>query len=136
MMKLLLGKQGHESIFLTKHQWDCGWYWGFGYIGNHNHHFHIDSLISSETDVSKIFTQTTISQSAWWIIRDLFIQAYALKAAAAVYSYGGYQTTKVGITDLIKSSDMEKKTNADLQIVLDRVWDFCMEHGRSVASYR
>lgn len=53
-----------------------------------------------------------------------------------MYRYGGYQTTKVGITDLIKSSDMEKKTNADLQIVLDRVWDFCMEHGRSVASYR
>ena len=136
MIKLLLGKQGRESIFLTKHQWDCGWYWGFGYIGNHKHHFHIDSLISSETDVSKIFTQTTISQSSWWIIRDLFIQAYALKAAAAVYRHGGHQTTVCGITDLIKSSDMESKTNADLLIVLDRVWEFCMEHGRLVASYR
>jgi hypothetical protein len=51
-----------------------------------------------------------------------------LKAAAAVYRHGGHQTHLIGITDIIKSGDMESKLNADLLIVLDRVWAVVTEH--------
>ena len=126
MDKIYLGNTTeYGRLYLSKHSWDCGWYWGFGYIGNSRLHMHIDSLINGEYDVNKIFDGSTgITQDQWWIIRDLFRQAYALKAAAEVYQYGGHQTTKPGMTDCIKNLEMAARINKDLEIVLDKVWDF------------
>ena len=88
---------------------------------------HIDSLIRGEHNVNKIFDKgTPITQSQWWIIRDLFKQAYALQKAAEVYQYGGHQTTKPGITDCIKNLEMAALINKDLKIVLNKVWDFLL----------
>lgn len=123
-MKVLLGKIDNENVYLTKHTWDCDWYWGFGYVGNRNQHFHIDSLIKGELDVNKIFSETTLKQETWWIIRDLFIQAYGLKKAAEIYRYGGHQTTVKGLTDLLRNQDKADQLNADLGILLDVIWSF------------
>lgn len=118
-----------EVIWLEKHKWDCGWYWGFGYLGNRNCHFHFDSLLYPKVDgvvlyeASKLFDETPITDKEWWVIRDLFVQAYALRRAAEVYRHGGHQTTLLGTTDLIKDVDMEKRLNADLEKVLDAVWN-------------
>jgi len=88
---------------------------------------HIESLINSEHDVKKIFDKSTkITQNQWWIIRDLFKQAYALKEAAEVYRHGGHQTSKPGITDCIKNLEMAALINEDLEIVLNKVWDFLL----------
>ena len=126
MDKIYLGNTTeYGRLYLSKHSWDCGWYWGFGYIGNSRLHMHIDSLINGEYDVNKIFDGSTgITQDQWWIIRDLFRQAYALKAAAEVYQYGGHQTSKPGMTDCIKNLEMAALINKDLETVLDKVWDF------------
>jgi hypothetical protein len=137
--KILLGKiksdagtyADGENLWLEKHKWDCGWYWGFGYLGNNRCHFHFDSLLyikDGKGDVkycaSDLFESTNISDSDWWIIRDLFVQAYALRKAAEVYQYGGHQTKKAGITDLIKNKERADQINADLAKLLDTVWDF------------
>ena len=126
MDKIYLGNTTqYGRLYLSKHSWDCGWYWGFGYIGNNSCHLHIESLIGGEYDVNKIFNKgTKIKPSQWWIIRDLFKQAYALKRAAEVYQCGGRQTTQPGITDCIKNEWTAKLLNEDLRIVLDKVWDF------------
>ena len=88
---------------------------------------HIDSLINGEYDVNKIFDKgTPMTQDQWWIIRDLFRQAYALKAAAEVYQHGGHQTTKPGMTDCIKNLEMAARINKDLETVLNKVWDFLL----------
>ena len=113
-----------EPLFLEKHSWDCGWYWGFGYIGNKNTHFHFDSLLENTKYASEIFKQTNISDSDWWVIRDLFKQAYALKAAAETYRYGGHQTSRPGVTDILKSQEKADALNKDLQVVLDAAWEF------------
>ena len=128
MDKIYLGNTTeYGRLYLSKHSWDCGWYWGFGYIGNSRLHMHIDSLINGEYDVNKIFDGSTgITQDQWWIIRDLFRQAYALKAAAEVYQYGGHQTTRPGMTDCIKNLEMAARINKDLEIVLNKVWDFLL----------
>ena len=128
MDKIYLGNTTeYGRLYLSKHSWDCGWYWGFGYIGNTRLHMHIDSLINGEYDVNKIFDGSTgITQDQWWIIRDLFKQAYALKEAAEVYQYGGHQTTRPGITDCIKNLEMAALIDKDLEIVLNKVWDFLL----------
>ena len=137
--KILLGKlksdagtsADGENMWLEKHKWDCGWYWGFGYVGNKNCHFHFDSLLyikdgkgSVKYTASDLFESTKITDKEWWVIRDLFSQAYALQKAAEVYQYGGHQTTVVGTTDIIKNKERADQINADLQKVLDLVWDY------------
>lgn len=133
--KIFIGTIDKENIYLTKHKWDCGWYWGFGYVGNKNHHFHIDSLICErdyngkypDTDINKVFDSTVFTQTQWWAIRDLFIQAYSLKKSAEVFKLGGHQTTIPGITDIIKNQELADVLNKNLEKVLDTVWEFMVK---------
>ena len=124
--KIYLGEiKEWGSVSIEKHSWDCEWYWGFGYLGNAHCHFHLESLITGETDVKKVFDKGTwLSQSDWWIIRDLAIQAYGLKTAAEVYRHGGHQTSVAGITDKIKNLEKAKELNKDLEIILNSLWEF------------
>jgi len=135
MNKLLLGRVSKgagtyadgELLYITEHQWDCGWYWAFGYIGNRNNHFHLDSLLKQTKLASELFSDTKITNSQWWIIRDLFIQAYALKAAAQTYKYGGHQTSLAGVTDILKNDEKVTVLNADLKLILDTAWDYLLK---------
>jgi ElaB/YqjD/DUF883 family membrane-anchored ribosome-binding protein len=133
-------KVNEESIYLgvskeygntwyRKHEWDCGWYWGFGYLGNRDCHWHIDSIInhpkeynSNWTNVTHHFTTTWLSQKQWWILRDLFLNAYALKKAAECYRCGGHQTPDAGPYRVI-NAEMAEKLNADLKTILDNIWN-------------
>ena len=36
-------KDGKAMIYLSKPSWDCGWHWGFGYLGNRNEHYHLNA---------------------------------------------------------------------------------------------
>ena len=88
---------------------------------------HIDSLIGAEYNIGNIFDKgTPITQDQWWIVCDLFVQAYALKRAAEVYQHGGHHITRPGITDCIKNLEMAARINKDLEIVLNKVWDFLL----------
>lgn len=128
--RILLGTTiDNEVIYLSKHSWDCGWHWGFGYLGNKNLHYHFDTYLKGdEWMVDKIFKQTIIMQDQWWILCDLFKQAYALKACAAIYQYGGHLSSKTGMTDVLKSDDKAKVLNDDLEIILDKIWEFLQDN--------
>jgi hypothetical protein len=133
--KVCLGKIDQETVFLTKHKWDCDWYWAFGYVENSSWHFHIESLMKVETDVDKIFNpqwKTWVTQDIWWKLRDLFIQAYALNTAAGVYRLGGHQSPLRGLTDILKSKEKEDQLNKDLEILLDATWAFIVEKSTEV----
>ena len=135
--KILLGKYQNETIYLTKHNWDCDWYWGFGYVGNSRNHFHIDSMIVGANEpgllASELFDSTWITDKQWWIVRDMFVQAYALKSAAEVYRYGGHQSILKGVTDILRMEGMSsadamiKQLNDDLKLVLDTIWNYLLE---------
>lgn len=115
--------------YLTKHSWDCEWYWGFGYLGNQNCHWHIDSIIQNAppgfhpnwTNVNHHFKISWLTQKQWWILRDLFIVAYSLKKAAECYRHGGHQNPDAGPYRVI-NPEMATKLNADLKIILDNIW--------------
>ena len=34
-------KADNVRIYLSKPSFDCGWYWGFGYLGNSREHYHL-----------------------------------------------------------------------------------------------
>jgi len=130
--KIFLGtiREMNARVWIEKHKFDRGWYWAFGYIGNCNLHMHIESLIDHPekydpywTSVGRQFSQTWLTQDQWWILRDLFISAYALKKAAAVYRHGGHQSSKAK-PYRVDNEEMEKRINADLETLLNRLWDF------------
>ena len=142
--KIYLGTIDNEKIYLSKHSWDCDWYWGLWYLGNKNLHFYIvrlieyryikDSFLRFNKEVTNqnfcnidtFFTEAWLTQKDWWILRNLFIQAYALKNAAEVYRHGGHQFSLPGVTDIIKSETMEKAINKDLEKVLDTIWNYLL----------
>lgn len=126
--RIYLGSLHRERIYLTKHKWDCDWYWGFGYLGNSHNHFHISSMIkdASTSDILDHFDTSWITQKQWWILRDLFIQAYAIKDAAFAYRLGGHQTGDAE-PYRIKSEFMELALNEDLETLLNTIWDLLKE---------
>lgn len=134
MEKIYLGRSKEwGNVYLTKHEWQCGWYWAFGYLGNRDCHFHIDSLIDHPeqydrkwTDVSRHFETTWISQDQWWVIRDLFISAYALKNAAENYRHGGHQTGKAAPFRIV-NPEMAVAINKDLETLLGNIWKYVSE---------
>lgn len=118
-----------EPVYLSKHTWDCGWYWSLGYVGNMKTHCHFEGqfLTGPVLEASELFSKTNITNAEWWVLRDLFIQAYALQEAAEVYRYGGRQRRQAGLTDMLHSPEMAKALNADLERILDTLWDYAVE---------
>jgi len=55
--KILLGytkrKQygTREPVYLEGFKWDCGWYWGGGYIGNSKFHAHFNGAFLDTPDI-------------------------------------------------------------------------------------
>ena len=115
-----------DRIYIDKHSFDCGWYWGFGYIGNAHMHTHFDSVfLKGANDIkmpSELFVVPKYTDKEWWLILDLFKQAYTLKQCAEVYQYGGHYITNEH-TQLIKNDELADKINSDLEKVLNKVWD-------------
>ena len=142
--QIYLGRDHDGSVLrLSKHEWHCGWYLAFGYIGNRHLHMHISALIkhpsggyyTNWSDVSAQFKETWITQAQWWIIRDVFLSAYALADAAKAYRHGGHQTedaAKVKLRPQDPIGEMQFTINADLRDLLDRFWSWLeAEHAKA-----
>lgn len=125
--KITTGEFQNEPIWLTKHSWDCGWYWSFGYIGNRNLHTHFNYQFMKdwEFDITKVLTDTKLNQQDWDNIMDLFKQAYALKNAAKIYQYGGHISTNE-VTKVVRSEEIARQLNNDLEKILDRLWEYLL----------
>ena len=131
MNKIYLGIKDGTHVHLEKHIWDCGWYWGFGYVVNCNSHMHMSSIMKPKnkqgnllvdwTDVNNVFESTWIPQDLWYIILDSFRQAYTLKDAARVYRYGGHITNNA---PRIVNAERAASINKDIETILNTVWRY------------
>jgi hypothetical protein len=122
---------GHR-VYISKHAWDCNWYWSFGYLDSRYSFTHFDGEFlyncSDYLTPDKIFSDTPFSEKEWWMIRDLMVQAYALEKCAEVYQYGGHQTTVKGVTDIIANKEKADMLNKDLKEILDKMWSIIESH--------
>ena len=136
--KVLIGKKDNENIYLSAPSWDCGWYWGFGYLGNKNNHYHVDGLTKHQeynTD-KKCFeysffnlydgfkkhfgTSLILRDSQLWTVCELFSTFYSLKECAEVLNRGGSQLTSNPCKDIIINNDEVKRIN---DIVLPAIFE-------------
>ena len=99
----LLGvrKEDGLKVWLQAPSWDCGWYWGFGYIKVYSknqktlyEHTHFDSLFfngkkSCYDLVKEYFKELTISNSELWSLLDYMQTFYTLRKASDTFHIGG-----------------------------------------------
>lgn len=98
--KWYLGKsKTWGMVWLTDFSWDCGWYWGGGYLGNKNCHFHVSSYFTdykadAYTAIKSDFESLKLTDDQLWRFCDLFKQFYAYQEAAECFKFGGHYTSK------------------------------------------
>ena len=119
----------NEHIFLTRHEWQCGWYWAFGYIGNSHIDTHFENTLLHKNEIKGIFVTPLYTQNDWCIIQELFARAYSLKKAADIYHYGNAGiAASLQCGPSIKRPEIEVIINNDLEGVLDTLWKFVIEN--------
>ena len=112
----LLGqdKDGY-NVYLELPKWDCGWYWGFGYIETYtnktdpttaydiNSHSHWNYAIVGKIEgcsgyiyhinQNPDFISTVLSDKESWELAELMSRFYTLREAAEVFYRGGSHIT-------------------------------------------
>lgn len=111
-----MGSVDGEKIYLSAPSWDCGWYWGFGYLGNNNCHYHVEGVAKDKNlwdALREHFGETlTITDEAdLWTFCELMQTFYTLKKSAEVLGRGGSHYTTNPVADVIKNEDEAKRIN-------------------------
>lgn len=124
------------KLWLEDFKWNCGWYWGGGYIGNKDLHMHFKYFLNlgcnDTTFGYELLSETKITESQWWRLLDLFKQFYAYKEAAECFQYGGYMTTD-GRKDAEISKPMASMINKHIEtVIISEIRELCkiIEEGR------
>lgn len=92
------------KYWLESPTWDCGWYWGFGYIETYTNnrspkssrdissHQHADKFLSeyftSWNGSKPILKDSTFTNKEGWELSELFSQFYFLREAAEKFKNG------------------------------------------------
>ena len=136
----LLGKDKDDvNYWLEAPSWDCGWYWGFGYVEtytNNNHpnkakdiesHQHFDGLFFNKNkngyDAYKdFFAEITVSDKELWQLLELMKTFYCLRETAEVLGRGGSHYTTNPVSEIIKNTDeVERINNVVLPAIFEKI---------------
>lgn len=125
--KMLIGYNNNEPIYLSPPSWDCGWYWGFGYLGNKNCHYHVDGLGKGknlhDAFIEHFGDTLQIRESHLWTLSELFETFYALKNTAEVLGRGGSHLTNNPCKELIiNKSEVYRINNVVLPAIFDEIY--------------
>ena len=129
-----LGKHNGNKVYLAKPRWDCGWYWGFGYLEayTNNNNPHLSRDISCHTHVSSFgkdtnlhdafaeFKELTMTDDELWEFCDLMKSFYTLSAAAELFKGGCSNYSSKGKIDEMLLPDYVKNIN---QVILPKLFE-------------
>jgi hypothetical protein len=136
----LLGKDADGiNYWLEEPSWDCGWYWGFGYVENYQNnrapekardiscHQHFDGLFlkgpSCGRDVfKKILVETPLSDDEIWELCDYMRTYYTLREVAELFKHGySYYTERAKIDQLQNEEQYDLVNKVWLPEVFKRI---------------
>ena len=124
--KKFIGKVDGKSIYLSAPSWDCDWYWGFGYLGNNNIHYHIDGIdkdVNLHDAIVNHFDEGTFivkDNHDIYTLAELFKTFYTLKETAEVLGRGGSHITDNPLKHVIVNKDEVTRIN---QVVLPAIFE-------------
>lgn len=126
-----LGTSSHFSgdVFIVRPTWDCGWYWGFGYLerwdsrkDDIDFHSHIDYEFGTNKDgrrcnwyegMKEVLDKGDVfkNDSDRWKFLEIVKTIYNLKMTAEVLGRGGSHYTKNPLSDEIKQHNEVRRIN-------------------------
>lgn len=117
-----------EYVWLEKESWDCGWYWGFGYLHTYTNnkqperskditaHFHFDSTFLKGSEhardkFKKYFKETVLTDDEIWELVDYMKTFYTLKSVAELFKNGYSHQTERAKIESLKSEEQYDLVN-------------------------
>lgn len=139
-----IDKNTKKRIYLNKPTFDCGWYWGFGYLGNNNLHYHLDSYQTKEHSfkledgsykhisekrninmVDALLTDYDLSDKIKdniWSFCELVLTAYTLIQTAKCLECGGsYITTNLCQDTIINKVEVTRINDVVLPAIFNKI---------------
>lgn len=136
----LLGqdKEG-TNYWLEAPSWDCGWYWGFGYIETYTNnrrpniakdissHSHFDSMFmngpgNTSDQFKNFFVKTTLTDNEIWELCDYMKTFYTLKTVAELFGRGySYYTARAKVDGLIQLEQVDQINKVHLPEIFQRI---------------
>jgi hypothetical protein len=95
--KILLFKRDNNRYYLRKPTFDCGWYWGLGYLATgRGSHSHFDDYFKGTPfyDAWSYFDETPFTKEESYIITDYMRQLYTLREMADMLRLGNTHITR------------------------------------------
>jgi len=126
-IKFGVRKSDGVNIYLDKPKFDCGWYWGFGYLGNHNEHYHLSGYqngrnIDMYNALEEDYDLTPAIKKNLWTFCELALTAYSLKNTAEVLGRGGSHMTTNPLADMIKNrAEVERINKMVLPLIFNKL---------------
>lgn len=137
-----LGESGYfdGKVQIRRPSWDCGWYWGFGYLERWNarakdidFHSHFDDEIFNVPGkhgrqvIQELFGDTFVikDDAKVWKFLDIMKTIYALKETAEVLERGGsnYAATP-GCRDVVMNYDEVRRINCEvIPVLIDKMYE-------------
>ena len=126
------------NVYLEAPSWDCGWYWGFGYVERYTNklnpekakdvssHGHWDSNVvgvghskqtheyCSHLNENNNFVASVLNDEESWVLAELMGSFYVLSKTARFFHGGGAHLTENPCKKLLKSLRLEKRINSVL----------------------
>ena len=134
----LLGADKEGTYYwLEEATWDCGWYWGFGYVETYTNnkrpdisrdiisHQHFDGLFFNGDKMCKdmfddFFTETPLNDSEKLELLELMKTIYNLKEYSDVIYHGGSYITSNPLKELVKNPREYERIN---KVVLPQLFE-------------
>lgn len=119
--KILLGYVSLKPIYLYIPKWDCNWYWGFGYIGNNNCHYHLslDDYNTNLYDAIKLhFDKNSFrikEDKDIWVFCEIVKTIYLLRKISELYYRGSSNYTNNPYKELLQN--LEEYENINYNII-------------------
>lgn len=141
-VKTILGKQNYllginydnKEVWLEEISWDCGWYWGLGYVETYNEeysdiemHTHFNSKFLEKSiynSFKNYFKETTLNDDEIWKLLEYMKTLYTLRGYSDMLHTGSSYVTKNECSDTIKNTEEYNRIN---QIVIPEVWGKVVE---------
>ena len=135
-----LGKDKEGTKYwLEEPSWDCGWYWGFGYVENYQNnrepekardidcHQHFDGLFLKGPECGreafkKLLVETPLSDNEIWELCDYMRTYYTLREVAELFKHGySYYTERAKIDQLQNEEQYDLVNKVWLPEVFKRI---------------
>jgi len=117
----LLGRdEDGINYWLEEPTFDCGWYWGLGYIETYtnnrspqnskdiqSHEHFISKFLDKGYDTYRnFFKESTLDEKEIWRLLELMSTSYTLEKAARLFEKGSAWVAKNDCYDVIKDQDL------------------------------